>query len=323
VVLLTGAFEPVDQARATEVGCDGVLAKPFEPQLVIGRVKELLATPTQALAHAPRAAAAEARAAGETPSAVAPVAELDDYFDRLDVAFAKLSAAPPAQAPRASGAPGDAPEAAAGSEELMFNSAVEEERPPSVADEIDRYALRTAPPSDMPLSYAPRQTDVEPAHATIPAEAAPSPANVPIPAEVPIAAVPPIAAAPEIAAAEPSGSLEPQSPEPREASLSGPAHAPGHPLPSIAEAFAAILAAEQHEATPDVAPGWPIFQVAPPAPVAPPTIEITDDLIERVASRVLERLSDRVVRETTGEIITGVADRLVREEIERIKAAIR
>src|SRR6266852_5104199 len=43
VVLLTGAFEPVDQARANEAGCDGVLAKPFEPQLVISRVKELLA----------------------------------------------------------------------------------------------------------------------------------------------------------------------------------------------------------------------------------------------------------------------------------------
>src|SRR6202140_2620367 len=42
VVLLTGAFEPVDQARATAAGCDGVLAKPFEPQLVIARVKELL-----------------------------------------------------------------------------------------------------------------------------------------------------------------------------------------------------------------------------------------------------------------------------------------
>ena len=38
VVLLTGAFEPVDQARASEAGCDGVLAKPFEPQLVISRV---------------------------------------------------------------------------------------------------------------------------------------------------------------------------------------------------------------------------------------------------------------------------------------------
>src|SRR5712691_12243169 len=43
VVLLTGAFEPVDQARAAEAGCDGILAKPFEPQLVIMRVKDLLA----------------------------------------------------------------------------------------------------------------------------------------------------------------------------------------------------------------------------------------------------------------------------------------
>ena len=42
VLLLTGAFEPVDQARAVAAGCDGVLAKPFEPQLVIARVKELL-----------------------------------------------------------------------------------------------------------------------------------------------------------------------------------------------------------------------------------------------------------------------------------------
>src|SRR5258708_11311283 len=43
VVLLTGAFEPVDESRARSVGCDGVLVKPFEPQVVINRVKDLLA----------------------------------------------------------------------------------------------------------------------------------------------------------------------------------------------------------------------------------------------------------------------------------------
>ena len=43
VLLLTGAFEPIDEERARAVGCDGVLAKPFEPQMVITRVKELLA----------------------------------------------------------------------------------------------------------------------------------------------------------------------------------------------------------------------------------------------------------------------------------------
>ena len=39
VLLLTGAFEPVDEDRARAVRCNGVLAKPFEPQLLIGRVK--------------------------------------------------------------------------------------------------------------------------------------------------------------------------------------------------------------------------------------------------------------------------------------------
>jgi CheY-like chemotaxis protein len=42
VLLLTGAFEPVDEGRAQAAGCDGVLVKPFEPQHVIARVRELL-----------------------------------------------------------------------------------------------------------------------------------------------------------------------------------------------------------------------------------------------------------------------------------------
>ena len=34
VLLLAGAFEPVDEARAQQVKSDGVLVKPFEPQQV-------------------------------------------------------------------------------------------------------------------------------------------------------------------------------------------------------------------------------------------------------------------------------------------------
>src|SRR5438445_5001697 len=68
VVLLTGAFEPVDQARAASVGCDGVLAKPFEPQLVIGRVRELLAS------HPRPAAPLDANLAPPPAPAAAPLA---------------------------------------------------------------------------------------------------------------------------------------------------------------------------------------------------------------------------------------------------------
>ena len=42
VLLLAGAFEPVDDARAQLVKCDGVLVKPFEPQQVVSRVRELV-----------------------------------------------------------------------------------------------------------------------------------------------------------------------------------------------------------------------------------------------------------------------------------------
>src|SRR2546425_1031121 len=72
VVLLTGAFEPVDQARATEAGCDGVLAKPFEPQLVISRAKDLLGRTRQTAPVAGRITPAEtvaARSASAPPPA--------------------------------------------------------------------------------------------------------------------------------------------------------------------------------------------------------------------------------------------------------------
>src|SRR5262245_54895928 len=43
VLLLAGAFDPVDQDRVRSIGVDGVVVKPFEPQVVVARVKELLA----------------------------------------------------------------------------------------------------------------------------------------------------------------------------------------------------------------------------------------------------------------------------------------
>ena len=94
-------------------------------------------------------------------------------------------------------------------------------------------------------------------------------------------------------------------------------------LPSIADAFTAILAAEQHAL--GVKPEWPAPTHAPtPAAASGPSeVVITDDLVDRVARRVLEQLSDRVVRETVAQMASDAAERLVREEIERIKASIK
>ena len=84
-------------------------------------------------------------------------------------------------------------------------------------------------------------------------------------------------------------------------------------MPALAEAFAALLEAEQPGAAPAKTTGW----------VRPPVPAITDELVERVAQRVIERLSDRVVRETTTALVSPIAERLVREELDRIKAAIK
>ena len=235
VVLLTGAFEPLDENRARTVGCDGVLVKPFEPQMVINRVKELLSgrrpearTPVAAAAPFPAAGAAARPVRGPLdfdsdlappPAAVqkqkADADSLEDYFDRLDAAFANVGSVAPSPAPVL-----DRPDLSAGIKEL-------DEPPPQRSPEAD------------PLT----------------------------------------------------------SWEPELTTDAGPAG-----QPDLANAFAALLAAEQGQVVPQG------MTLAAPAAVS-------DDTIEEIVRRVIARMSDDSMRRTVSE----TAERLVREEIDRIK----
>jgi CheY-like chemotaxis protein len=95
VLLLAGAFEPVDEERARRVKCDGVLVKPFETHEVIARVRELidgdrrLAAPPATVAQPPVPDAAA------TPKTARTEESLDEYFNRLDVAFSARAQTPP------------------------------------------------------------------------------------------------------------------------------------------------------------------------------------------------------------------------------------
>jgi CheY-like chemotaxis protein len=360
VVLLTGAFEPVDQARATEVGCDGVLAKPFEPQLVIGRVRELLSSDAHVATAAPSAPAP----AAQKDAASTAHAELDDYFDRLDVAFAKLSATTP---PLATSKPADAPAAEESAPaarrplELVPPPATHDEEPSSIADEIDRYAVEhdLQQSEDIPLSFdspndvAEMLPTVEP-ETDAPAADTESAAHMATPVSDVIAEVEAFVAhtipehpvdhaaiehTPVEHAAIEHHDMEhaivehpivehahapvtvdhAASFEPFAAAASvhheAVASVPSAPL-SVADAFAAILAAEGHATHAETA--WPAFQA--PSSSAP---AISDDLVEQISRRVLAQMTDRVVRETVSTIVADVAERLIREEIERIKASLR
>jgi CheY-like chemotaxis protein len=310
VVLLAGAFERVDQSRADAAGCAGVVAKPFEPQLVIGRVKELLAKSRVAPAEPAKAASPLPTSTVSAPDptrallsplysspgpappaplgwpppdakrAVTPeppkpaAADLNNYFDRLDEAFASLTSAGPA-APALSDT--------AGLGDFDWFGTIDTDGP-AAAPDLHGISMRppAVPPKVQRSSGSPRPAFVGP-----PAAPGNPPAHDPAaiaPAPVP----PPLSAVP----------------------------GPPPTLPSIADAFSALLAAEQAGASPVAAPQWPASGPAP-APA------ITADVIEEITQRVLDRLSDRVVRETVSGIVSDIAERLVREEIDRIKASMK
>jgi len=280
VLLLTGAFEPVDEARARAAGCDGVLVKPFEPQMVINRVKDLLAgrrsdsmwatPPAQPgeAAPAPAAPVAEAKPAADA----APGSDsLDEYFDRLDAAFAGLGTETAPAEPGGEAQPAGQETPAAPLPESVFDKL--EPEPPAAA---------SAPASDDGLGgWDPGLGGEEPA---------PTRAAAPPPAA---AFTPP--PAPAFTPSAPAFTPPPAPPV-----TSAPAARDSAPvaLPSLSDAFGALLAAEQEQ---------------PPA--APAQAGVTDETIELVVQKVVERLTTAAVRET----VADVAERLVREEIARIK----
>jgi CheY-like chemotaxis protein len=290
VLLLAGAFEPVDDAKAEQVGCDGVLVKPFEPQQVVARVRELLegarGSPTQAATATvprpverltqPRAAEAVARTpeAGAQGPKPAGDQSLDDYFDKLDAAFAKMGSAK--ASPSASSA------AAADSEHQVPT--------------LDRVLSQpAAPPIDLPVIKPPV-------------------ALTPLPSPI---------ATPPVEPPETPSTLAPGPPRPSSV-------ASGPPTPSvasgfsrkddgpgrkedrtiIADAFSALIALEQGE------PGAKPVRLTTesPQPV------ITDALVDEVARRVLERLAPGVARDVVVQVVSEIAERLVREEIARIRS---
>jgi CheY-like chemotaxis protein len=326
VVLLTGAFEPVDEVRANALGCAGVLAKPFEPQMVISRVKALLARPA---AEAPEptpayglaAFAPEMRIAAPVVAAVPAAnadttAKLDEYFDQLDSAFARFTNVQPVKPSDI--APAAAPDATPA--ELDWFG------PPPASEPagLDPSLLLLSPPTLSGLQLPDSAELVREVHALEPPAMAARVEAVAAEPE-PVAAPKSVEEPTPVLAHEPAAYTQVAAPSEAVAQLAS--IAVGEPvvlvpvvptvpreLPSIGDAFAAMLAAEQ--ADPAVSSAWPSPEPAAAAPA------ITDELVDRVSRRVIEQLTDRVVREAVADAVAGIAERLVRDEIERIKKAI-
>jgi CheY-like chemotaxis protein len=288
VLLLTGAFEPIDEERAQSVRCDGVLAKPFEPQLLISRVKALLegVIPSPVEPSAPHSGeqGAAARAAAE------PVAEGVPVATETLSAVQALLAAPAADEPA-----------------IDEDATVRLTRPPLFTEEdlrLDVESLESShePPlvPDATLDEYFDRLDAAFSHLTA-------------------------------GQADRDASPLPQAPavEPRIASAmeAGGASAPGDVLEAAAmavavevpDAFASLLDAEREHGPDAVRRGDPVLA----AGIVLPGTAVTQAFIDEVVRRVSERLSETALRVQITDIVSAVAERLVREEIARLKAGNR
>ena len=243
VLLLTGAFEPVDEVRARAVGCDGVLVKPFEPQMVISRVRDLLAGHREAPApHHPPIGAPSARTATDAGIGSAfeeAAGSLEDYFDRLDAALASKQATTAAGVQ--SGTRSDIPR--------VPSAPTHQERIPIKSDAVNlgSWEPATSPEPAMPsaIGHAPTMS--------------------------------------------PSPVTEASTPAPVSEEL------------LLQQAFSTLLSTEQH--TP-----------APPAAIR--LDSLPDEVLDEIARRVIARMGDDSMRAA----VLDAAERLVREEIARIKS---
>ncbi len=299
VLLLTGAFEPVDDGRARAVRCDGVLAKPFEPHLLISRVRELLSGAARLPAAEP--GGAEIQPAAERPAAAADASSVtetdEDATGRLDT--------PPT--PPADGG--------------QF--------------EFEEFSVRPEPPAapDSTLDDYFDRLDAAFAHLTGGQPGRDVPATRPAAADPWTAAAyaapvwPALAGAPsESMDISPADALEP----PRGPGVFGAGHEAGGPSRAAAveaagsltpvpvpDAFASLLEAEREHGPDVVHRGRPDA-----ATVLLPGTAVTQAFVDDVARRVLERLGEPAFRGVVAEIVSATAERLVREEIARIKSSL-
>jgi CheY-like chemotaxis protein len=216
--------------------------------------------------------------------------------------------------------------------------ALDEIEPVAVTGEFDAPVLPSAPPDEaMEFDAVPDGPE--------------EPALPPLPPTAPPAAAAPVISAP--AAHEFSGvhefdpetldahahGAEPAPPPPVMAEPEPPqTPTPEPPAPTPAPAVA-LPPSPPAVAAAVISSGFGgLTEPAPPAPAAPPAaasaapapspatsmpsaeVAVPMDMVQQIAQRVISQVSEKIIREIAWDVIPGLAEKLVRAEVERIKA---
>jgi len=181
-----------------------------------------------------------------------------------------------------------------------------------------------APPEGLDFDFG--LDDIKPMGQVQPGPAPDSPFALPSSGPAPVAMAPTVAMAPPVAPLAPVAPIAPAAP------IAPSAPPTSFAASSVADDFAALLAFETGEPVPHqdlpAAPATPTVV----APAVPP--EITSEMLDQIADRVAERLSagglgadlrhsmTEAIRDTVRAVVSDTSERLVRDEIARIKARI-
>jgi CheY-like chemotaxis protein len=352
VVLLTGTFEPFDPDRADKAGCDAVVTKPFESQSLIHKVEELI---DQARASAPAPAPAPAMSAAPPPpppppapappasASATPTAPTPSPW--MEEPATPPPPPPPAPSPFTPAAPsggfthdsdifGAGPEASKATVDMPFAANEPFGAPPPPEQfsgetrAFPKMSFDTPPPPAAQPASAP-----EPSPWDSPAmggetrafpkmsfedmkrEATPPPPPPPPLAmdDYPFGAPPPAEQFSGETRAFPKMSFE----DLEKAAAKAPAIEP-EPEPEPAPAWPAA------RTEPEPVPGLASFAPAPavPEPVSAPErngVDLTDEQVDRIARRVVQLMSDQVVRNIAWEVIPDLAEMVVKERIKQLE----
>jgi len=312
ILILTGSFEPFDEEKAKKCGADDFIAKPFESQQIITKVRELLelgrsrsqsvpASPPQPAAEAIREQASDVSHQTEVPQPDAP-ADIWSAFTPETEPPVEAFAPPVAAAPSAAAdepdvfaivseendaqlvqpaAPAEALQSHTGSQWVPVEENTFEFEEETIAEPPVNAVAEQTPPAQE-ASFGDVTFEDEPAAPAPPAFAAAPEADFPVhePAYADFAAPAPTFEAPVVPAAPFAPLADPTPP---------PFTAPVEPAPAA-----------------------PVFAAAA-APAA-----LSEDQLRSALAAASKDVIERIV----WEVVPDLAEAMIREAIRKIKAGV-
>jgi CheY-like chemotaxis protein len=280
VVLLVGSFEPFDEAEARRVGADDILTKPFQSiRRLIDRVGALVSSPP----------VEKERPTAELPKVPEP--EEEEFMDTYELEVTTADTLPLEQA--------------------LIDHEQKVEQPVAATESLPREETMETETRD----DSPSDSDVlldlgefEPVHAIADDEFVLDLDDQPAEAQAPVAAPMRTFVEPEV----------------KEAAVAAVrAYEPSYE-PQVHPSFADTQEVPFASAMQDLAVVEPEPVVAEPEPVAAPTSsgsftpgQLTPEMIDVIARRVVEMMSDKVVREIAWEVVPDLAELLIKEQLEK------